>query len=125
MTYDPQSTTFTDAFELSRCCFVRTLVTYNGGSVEDGGTVVRPDLATALPTVSPDGLTWTFHLRSGVHYAPPFEDTEIVAGDFIRSFERALSPASAGRSLGRREVRSAATGRTRTSSTSSRALRRS
>ena len=94
MTYDPQSTTFVDAFELNRCCFVRTLLTYNGGSVADGGTVVRPDLATSLPTVSDDGLTWSFHLRSGVHYAPPFSDTEIVAADFIRSFERAFSPAS-------------------------------
>jgi peptide/nickel transport system substrate-binding protein len=95
MTYDPQSTTFVDVFELNRCCFVRTLLSYNGGSVADGGTVVRPDLATTLPTVSSDGLTWTFHLRSGVHYAPPFADTEIVAVDFIRSLERAFSPASA------------------------------
>jgi peptide/nickel transport system substrate-binding protein len=94
MTYDPQSTSFPDVFELNRCCFVRTLLTYNGGSVADGGTVVRPDLATSLPTVSADGLTWTFRLRSDVHYAPPFADTEIVAADFIRSFERAFSPAS-------------------------------
>jgi peptide/nickel transport system substrate-binding protein len=90
-TYDPQSTTFVDVFELNRCCFMRTLLTYNGGSVEQGGTVVRPDLASSLPAVSADGLTWTFHLRSGVHYAPPLEDTEIVADDFIRSFERSFS----------------------------------
>ena len=91
-TYDPQSTTFADAYELNRCCFVRTLLTYNGGSVPQGGTVVRPDLAASLPRVSADGLTWTFDLRKGVRYAPPFQDTEITAGDFIRSYERAFSP---------------------------------
>jgi peptide/nickel transport system substrate-binding protein len=92
-TYDPQSTSFIDVFELDRCCFMRTLLSYDGTSVGEGGTVLRPDLATALPTISPDGLTWTFRIRSGVHYAPPFQHTEITAGDFIRSLERAFTPA--------------------------------
>ncbi|HEY7281939.1 MAG TPA: ABC transporter substrate-binding protein, partial [Actinomycetota bacterium] len=92
-TYDPQSTTFVDAFELNRCCFMRTLLTYDGTSVGEGGTVLRPDMAEALPDISADGLTWTFHLRSGVHYAPPFQDTEITAGDYVRSLERAFTPA--------------------------------
>jgi hypothetical protein len=30
---------------------------------------------------------WTLHLKRGVHYAPPLEDTEVVAEDFIRSMD--------------------------------------
>ncbi len=91
--FDIQSTSFVDVFNLERCCLMRTLLTYNGGSAGEGGTVLRPDMAKALPEISPDGLTWTFHLRAGVHYAPPMQDTEIVAADFIRSFERSMTPA--------------------------------
>jgi peptide/nickel transport system substrate-binding protein len=93
-TFDPQSTSFIDVFELDRCCFMRTLLSYDGTSVAQGGTQLRPDLARSLPAISPDGLTWTFHLRSGVHYAPPMAGSEIVAADFIRSFERSFTKAS-------------------------------
>jgi peptide/nickel transport system substrate-binding protein len=91
--YDPQSQTFVPDFELDRCCFMRTLMSYTGGSPADEGTIPRPDVARAPPTVSTDGLTWTFRLRPGLHYAPPFDDTEIVAADFIRSLERTFTPA--------------------------------
>ena len=91
--FDPQSASFVDVFQIDRCCFMRTLLSYNGTSVAQGGTVPRPDMATSLPTVSADRLTWTFRLRSGVRYAPPFDHTEIVAADFIRSLERAFTPA--------------------------------
>ena len=37
---------------------------------------------------SPDGLTWTFHLKTGIHYAPPFEETTITAGEIARALER-------------------------------------
>ena len=35
------------------------------------GTTVVPDLATALPVVSPNGLTLTFTLRDNVRFGPP------------------------------------------------------
>src|SRR6266487_6910928 len=86
--YDPQVYSGTPWFEeLGRCCLLRTLLSYNGRNTSAGGTVLRPDLATSLPDISPDGLTWTFHLKSGIHYAPPFAHTEIVAEDFIRSIQ--------------------------------------
>ena len=75
---------------LARCCLHRTLLSYEGLAIEDGGTELRPDLAVAMPDVSPDGLTWTFHLREGLRYAPPFEDREIVAQDFITALERTV-----------------------------------
>src|SRR5439155_17731978 len=59
------------SYELARCCLLRTLLSYNGEATSGGGTVLRPDVASALPTVSTDGLTWTFHLKHGLHYAPP------------------------------------------------------
>ncbi len=39
---------------------------------------------------SPDGLTWTFHLRAGARWS---NGAPLVAADFVRSVERALSPA--------------------------------
>jgi peptide/nickel transport system substrate-binding protein len=41
-----------------------------------------------MPKVSRDGLTWTFRLKEGLRYAPPFQNVEIVAQDFIRALER-------------------------------------
>jgi peptide/nickel transport system substrate-binding protein len=79
-------------YEILRCCLLRSLLSYNGQSTSGGGTLLRPDVAARLPDVSPDGLTWTFHLRRGLHYAPPLQKTEITAGDFVRSAERLLSP---------------------------------
>lgn len=84
--YDPRP------WELFRCCLLRTLMSYNGHSLQLGGVILHPDLATNLPTISADGMTWTFHLRPGIHYAPPMADKEIVAQDFVRAFERALRP---------------------------------
>src|SRR5438552_18627519 len=53
-------------YEIMRCCSLRSLLSYNGQSTSGGGTLLRPDIATSLPDVSPDGLTWTFHLRPGL-----------------------------------------------------------
>jgi peptide/nickel transport system substrate-binding protein len=79
-------------FELGRCCLARSLLSYNGLSTGEGGGELRPDLATELPDVSADGLTWTFKIKQGIHYAPPLEDVTVQAADFIRSIERAMSP---------------------------------
>ena len=76
------------AWELARCCLVRTLYSYNGSPTEEGGGELRPDLAVGPPEVSPDGLTWTFRLRQGLRFAPPFEDTTITSLDFVRALER-------------------------------------
>src|SRR5205823_10634001 len=80
------------AYEIARCCLVRTLLSYNGQPTGGGGTVVRPDAARSLPTISGDGLTWTFHLKRGLHYAPPLQRVEITAQDFVRSLDRLLGP---------------------------------
>ena len=67
---------------------LRTLYSYNGKPTEDGGGEPRPDLAVGPAVVSADGLTWTFRLKRGLHYAPPFEETPITAPDVVRALER-------------------------------------
>lgn len=91
---DPQASYESVAWELFRCCLLRTLVSYNGKPTDQGGAEVRPDLAQAMPEVSSDGLTWTFRLRQGLRYGPPLEDTEIVARDIVRALEREATPIS-------------------------------
>jgi peptide/nickel transport system substrate-binding protein len=99
-TFDPQRNYSNP--ELFRCCLIRTLMSYNGKPADQGGAVIRPDLAASQPDVSPDGLTWTFHLKKGIQYAPPFEDREIEAQDFITALKREAkvgSPANGGYSF--------------------------
>jgi peptide/nickel transport system substrate-binding protein len=85
---DPQRAYTGAAWGLFRCCLLRTLYSYSGKPTEEGGTALRPDLAAATPNVSSDGLTWTFRLRPGLRYAPPFEDSPITALDVVRALER-------------------------------------
>ncbi|MGZ8707589.1 MAG: ABC transporter substrate-binding protein [Gaiellaceae bacterium] len=77
--------------ELYRCCLLRTLLNYRGATTEAGGSVLRPDLAVALPKVSEDGRTYTFRLKQGLRYAPPYEDVPIKAQDIVRAIEYTLS----------------------------------
>ena len=89
---DPQKAYFSDSWELFRCCLLRTLMSYDGASTSQGGAILHPDLAASMPTVSNDGLTWTFHLKPGLHYAPPLGHVEIKAQDIIRALEREANP---------------------------------
>jgi peptide/nickel transport system substrate-binding protein len=90
-TIDPAKIEFDPAVaELQRCCLLRTLVSYRGATTEEGGSVLRPDLAVALPKVSEDGLTFTFRLKSGLRYATPYEHVTIKAQDIVRAIEYAL-----------------------------------
>ncbi|GIV00738.1 MAG: hypothetical protein KatS3mg014_2353 [Actinomycetota bacterium] len=90
--FDPQKEYFQVSFAFYRCCLLRTLLSYNGKGPEEDGDKVFPDLAAEMPTVSADGLTWTFKLKQGLHYAPPLQDVEITAQDFIRAMMRTAKP---------------------------------
>src|SRR5207244_4493516 len=59
------------------------------------GNTLMPDLATALPTASSDGLTWTFHIKPNVHYAPPLQSVSVTAQDFIRALTREATSTTA------------------------------
>jgi peptide/nickel transport system substrate-binding protein len=53
------------------------------------GTQLYPIAATAFPTVSKDGKTYTFKIRSGLKFS---DGTPVTAASFQRSWERILSP---------------------------------
>jgi peptide/nickel transport system substrate-binding protein len=89
--FDPQKEYYSVTWEYYRCCLLRTLMSYEGVPTEEGGAEIHPDLASEA-TQSDDGMTWTFSIKQGLMYAPPKEDTEITAGDFIRAIERTANP---------------------------------
>jgi peptide/nickel transport system substrate-binding protein len=65
---------------------LRTLVSYKhvGGPA---GNKLYPDLATDMPTLSSDGLTYTFKLKQGLKFGPPL-NRAITSKDIEYAFER-------------------------------------
>jgi len=61
------------------------LLTFKRGVQGVGGTQIVPGLAQSLPTVSNGGKTYTFTLRSGLHYS---DGTAIKASDVTYALER-------------------------------------
>ncbi|MBS1984549.1 MAG: hypothetical protein JST16_10285 [Bdellovibrionales bacterium] len=58
---------------------------------------LKPNLAEAMPTVSKDGLTYTFKIRKGIHFMdsdvfPGGKGREVKAQDFVYSFLRVADP---------------------------------
>jgi peptide/nickel transport system substrate-binding protein len=90
--FDPQKEYYSVTWEYYRCCLLRNLMSYEGVPTDEGGAEIHPDLAAGEPEQSSDGLTWTYTIKPGIHYAPPKEDVEITAQDFIRALERTANP---------------------------------
>lgn len=53
------------------------------------GSQLYPIGATAFPTVSKDGKTYTFHIRAGMKFS---DGSPVNAASYQRAFERTLSP---------------------------------
>ena len=53
------------------------------------GSQLYPQAATAFPTVSSNGKTYTFHIRPGLRFS---DGTPVTAAAFQRAWERNLSP---------------------------------
>lgn len=92
-TFDPQRAYCSLNWEFQRI-MTRTLLSTNGQESVNGGTELQPDLAAEMPTVSEDGLTWTFKLKPNIHYAPPLQDTVVTSQDFVRTMMREADPES-------------------------------
>ena len=60
------------------------LVAFKAVGGSDGATLV-PDLATAIPTPTDDGRTYTFELTPGIHYS---NGEVVVPADFRHAIER-------------------------------------
>jgi peptide/nickel transport system substrate-binding protein len=92
---DPMPAYYTSTAILERA-YTRQLITYPASNDYNKATTIVPDVATVVPTtanggISSDGLTYTFHLRSGVMWntSPP---RAVVAGDFVRELKRFCNP---------------------------------
>ncbi len=78
------------------------MVSYNDMKIVialfEGLTVVDETSSQPIPAaaasweISPDRLTWTFHLRDNLRWS---DDRPLTANDFLFSFKRALSPSMA------------------------------
>jgi peptide/nickel transport system substrate-binding protein len=90
--FDPGWSYYSVTWEYYRCCLLRTLLSYNGKTTAEGGADLQPDIATALPEQSADGLTWSFTLKSGIHYGDPLTDLEVTSQDIVRALEREADP---------------------------------
>ena len=75
------------------------LVDFRAGG---GAAVLRPeaDAAVSLPTISADGRTYAFEIRSGLRFSPPSNEP-VTAATFKYSIERSLSPRLGGPARGR------------------------
>jgi len=71
-----------------------TLVNYPDAP-PPAGSILQPEIAAAMPTVSPDGLTYTFQIRNDYAFSPPA--TGVVTAESMKyTFERAAAPVMAG-----------------------------
>ena len=70
------------------------LVTFKKASGPAGSEVV-PDMATAMPTVTDGGTTYTFHLHPGIKFGPPVNRV-VKPSDFQYSIERLFHDGSPG-----------------------------
>jgi peptide/nickel transport system substrate-binding protein len=85
--YDPARTYYAWGWNFTKSFYVRTLVTNSSKPGKDG-TVLVPDLASDMPQISDDKLTYTFKLKSGIK----FEDgTPITSKDIKYGIERVFA----------------------------------
>jgi peptide/nickel transport system substrate-binding protein len=70
------------------------LLTFKKAAGSAGSEVV-PDIATAMPTVTDGGLTYTFHLHPGVRFSPPV-NRAVKPSDFRYAIERLFHVGSPG-----------------------------
>lgn len=87
---DPQGEYETIAFTLERA-YTRQLVSYAASTNLVTAETLVPDAAASMPTVSSNGLTYTFKLRSGLMWntSPP---RPVTSEDFKRGILRNCDP---------------------------------
>jgi oligopeptide transport system substrate-binding protein len=90
--WDTGPITLDPAIAADMSSYVYIMQIFSGLVRLDQNLTIVPDIAVSLPEESPDGKTYTFHLRQGVKFQ---DGTEVEAGDFKYSWERACAPATA------------------------------
>jgi ABC-type transport system substrate-binding protein len=94
---DTASAYYVTSYTLERA-FTRQLFSYPASTDTTTADTPVADVATEIPTegnggISPDGRTWTIHLRSGVRWNTS-PAREVTAKDFVRGLERLCNPVS-------------------------------
>lgn len=84
--FDPSGEYLSTAWGLYDNLLLRTLVNYKHTAGADGNVLV-PDLAAAMPQISPDGKTYTFKLRGDVNFGPPVS-RPVTSRDIEYAFRR-------------------------------------
>ncbi len=89
LTLDPalSHSTHDEQLETATCANLLAYPDKNGPA----GKQPRPEVAAAMPHVSPDGRTYTFRIRNGFRFSPPSNEP-VTAATFKHSFERVVSP---------------------------------
>jgi peptide/nickel transport system substrate-binding protein len=70
---------------------VRTLYSFDSSRQDSSALDPVPDLASGPYQLSADRRTYTFTIRSGIRYAPPYDAT-VEAKDFIYAIQRQFDP---------------------------------
>ena len=91
---DPTGESFYLGASILSNLLVRTLVGYDHTAGVAGLRVV-PDIATAVPSPTDGGRTYTFHLKPGVRFGPPV-DRAVTSADVLYAMERLANPNDGG-----------------------------
>jgi ABC-type transport system substrate-binding protein len=70
----------------------RQLVSYPNDPDPAKARQVVPDIATAMPTVSADGRTYTMTVRNGVQWNAKSGPRQVTGADAVRGFKRLCNP---------------------------------
>jgi peptide/nickel transport system substrate-binding protein len=84
---DPVNQYYAYSWDFSRY-YARTLMTYKVGAPGAQSTTLVPGLASAAPTASADGLTWTVKIRSGLKFS---NGEDITSKDVKYAIERSYA----------------------------------
>jgi len=88
--FDPTGEYTTYGANIFSNLVLRTLVGYDHVAGAAGNKLVA-DIATAVPTPTDGGRTYTFHIKRGVKFGPPV-GRQVTSRDFAYSFERVANP---------------------------------
>jgi len=85
---DPQIAYGTTSWQLEYVTCAK-LVNYPDAASPDG-SVLQPEIAAAMPTISADGLTYTFQIRNDYAFSPPASGV-VTAASMKYTLERAIN----------------------------------
>jgi peptide/nickel transport system substrate-binding protein len=85
--FDPTGEYFGSDWTIYSNLMLRTLVSYNFSTAEEGGNDLVPDIATEIPEPTDGGKTYTFTLKDGIKFGPPV-NRAITSKDIKYAIER-------------------------------------